>query len=512
MKTISFLVVLSILFIACHKSESVVDVQPAQAFQKNSIDTLQQIIQQSIRTTGSFEWKQLPSSLLWQAISKSKGYVSVGYQLPDVPFREATIDAIQLEEPDWSGVLSTLVALLLQSEREVNPGLQESDLVLWDERVLPVCNVVLKNPRSLTLLLQSRMVRYVEPMEYDANLFSSYSDRQSGCGANLPDRSLVPGVHYGVITPQAKASWNYPDHGILDAWHYVSGKGVKVFLIDTGVSYAQENLGTAFNQGFSMSRTLERIVTLPRQRFLGIINTGPPETPEDGCGHGTAMAGVLAAPRGVDGNIAGIAYNSNLITCRASTDVFIDEAREVKGVSDAFTTAAQKADVRIISMSLGRITVSSQIRDAIQYAHAKGKLIFCAAGTSFSFTSGWAGVIFPASLPEVQAVTGVQQLSNFTACENCHSGPEVDFVVVMERVGDHKAPLTVSDRGDEPSTIGGSSVATASMAAMAALVWSRYPYYSRDQILIQLERYSSFYPLRHARWGWGKFQPALAVD
>jgi subtilisin family serine protease len=161
---------------------------------------------------------------------------------------------------------------------------------------------------------------------------------------------------------------------------------------------------------------------------------------------------------------------------------------------------------------MGRITVSSQIRDAIQYAHAKGKLIFCAAGTSFAFTANWAGVIFPATLPEVQAVTGVKQLTNFEACSHCHTGPEVDFVVEMERVSDRTFPLTVSDRGNEPSTIGGSSVATASMAAMTALVWSRYPYFSRDQILTLLERYSTYYPQRDPRWGWGKFQPVLAVD
>ena len=162
--------------------------------------------------------------------------------------------------------------------------------------------------------------------------------------------------HYGVISPFSKASWNYPDHGILDAWRFVTGKGIKVFLIDTGVSYSQENLGADFNQGFSFSRTIERMVTLPRQRFLGIINVGPVETPEDRCGHGTAMAGVLAAPRGIDGNITGVAYNSSLITCRASSDVFIDEAREVKGVSDAFVVAGQRADVKIISMSFYIVT------------------------------------------------------------------------------------------------------------------------------------------------------------
>ena len=71
---------------------------------------------------------------------------------------------------------------------------------------------------------------------------------------------------------------------------------------------------------------------------------------------------------------------------------------EVKGASDAFTNAANRSDVRIISMSMGKITSSSQ-QDAIVYAYGKNKLIFCAAGTSFSWTSGWYGVIFPPTWP-----------------------------------------------------------------------------------------------------------------
>lgn len=511
MRTYIFLVAILSMIVSCQKLDHVV-AEPVSFEKVSPVDSLPIIIRQSILSKGCFEWDQLSPSLLWSAIKKSNGMVSVGYKTREENFNEAKIGQLEIKDEAWVNAKEELIALILREERNLNSSLQLEDVLIWKEDVLPVFNVTLKNFRTVALLLSSDLVRYVEPMQYDGELFSEYPGRQSGCSPNLPDRTLIPGVHFGVITPFSKASWNYPDHGIIDAWRYVTGKGIKVFLIDTGVSFNQENLGSDFNQGFSGARTIERMVTLPRQRLLGIINVGPAETPEDRCGHGTAMAGVLAAPRGIDGNCAGIAYNANLITCRASSDVFIDEAREVKGVSDAFVVAAQRADVKIISMSLGRVTASSQIRDAIQYAHAKGKLIFCAAGTSFSFTAGWAGVIFPASLPEVQAVTGVQQHSNFNACENCHSGPEVDFVVVMERANDHKTPLTVSDRGDDPSTIGGSSVATASMAGMAALVWSRYPSASRDQILTMLERYSSYYPIRHARWGWGKFQPALAVD
>jgi subtilisin family serine protease len=253
-------------------------------------------------------------------------------------------------------------------------------------------------------------------------------------------------------------------------------------------------------------------VTLPRSTFLG-IPTGPVETPNDGCGHGTSMAGACAAPRGVDGNAAGIAYNSNLVTCRGAEDVLLNASRENKGVANAYVNAANRADVRIISMSMGNIISSGQVADAIRYAYGKGKLMFCAAGTSFSWTSGWAGVIFPAWMSEVNAVTGVKSSSNDVQCDACHDGSETDFTVVMERVSDGRKPLSVpNDNSNTPSTVGGSSVATASTAGMAAVVWSRFPSLNRDQILNKLIVNSSRYPNKSSNLGWGRINVDAATN
>ena len=99
----------------------------------------------------------------------------------------------------------------------------------------------------------------------------------------------------------------------------------------------------------------------------------------------TAMSGAAVAPRGTDGNAAGVAYNASLVGVRAATDVFLNASREVKGVSDAYVLAGNRSDIKITSMSLGRITSSGQMKDAIRYAYNRGKLIFCAGGTSFGF-------------------------------------------------------------------------------------------------------------------------------
>jgi hypothetical protein len=316
---------------------------------------------------------------------------------------------------------------------------------------------------------------------------------------------------YINILPATKQSWNYQYHHIPKAWTKTTGAGVKVFFIDTGCEFDQENLGTSFNQGYSTGRSIEKVVTLPRSTFLG-INTGPVETPDDGCGHGTSMAGACAAPRGIDGNTVGVAYNCNLITCRAAEDVFIEDSRESKGVADAFVNAGNRSDVKIISMSLGRVTTSSQIKDAIAFAYGKGKLIFCAAGTSFSWTSGWYGVIFPATLPQVNAVTGVYENDFNTSCASCHDGAETDFTVVMEKSTNAKFPLSLAMQGNIPSIVGGSSVSTATTAGIAALVWSKFPTLSRDVILNKLIQSSSNYPVRNTQLGWGNINADMATN
>jgi Subtilase family len=503
MKKILLYTGVCLLLLSCQKSfDRSFQQHPYQGLMP--MDSINDFIAAQVKATGQFEWKTASDRMLWSALVHSDYLVSLGYRVEGEIGSESYFAKRSIAQ-------SMLLDRVYVLERKSDPTLNRKNMELWPETWLPVLNIRITSFEAMIELRYDPVVRYLEPMDYETHLFSSLTDRQSGCASNLPDASLLAGVDYGVVSPFAKASWNYPHHGVLDAWRVVSGAGITVFLIDTGIGYDQENLGSQFNQGLSQKRRLERIVTLPRKQILGIINVGPPETPEDRCGHGTAMAGVLAAPRGIDGNMAGVAYNSNLIACRAAEDVFIDAAREVRGVSDAFVQAGNRADVRIISMSMGRITTSSQLRDAILYARSKGKVIFCAAGTSLPFTAGWAGVIFPASMPEVQAVTGITTGSPVQACVECHSGSEVDYVVVMERASDKKHPLTVADSGDTPSTIGGSSVATATMAAMAALLWSRYPAWSAPELLSKLQQSSSFFPNRHHRWGWGLFQPAQAV-
>ena len=505
-KILLHLLPLVVIFAACQKNQNEripADVQ--QPVQLQSTQEINAYISAVIDSKGEFNWKDASDYMLYSAIMHSDDHmVSVGYKPADEENVEEKLTRIDLRDNKWTSAKMQVLELIIQEEKLLRPQLKLEIVEVWKEHKLPVIDVRIDNINTLTLLRQSKLIRYVEPMGYEPERFDGQTQRTTatgpGCGSYSGDPNLVEGNDFKTVLPDAKQSWNYPSHTIPKAWVQSTGRGIKVMVIDTGVSPDQDNMGNDFNQGRSSGRTLQKIFTLPNATSA-----------DDICGHGTTMSSTVAAPRCIDGNSVGVAYNCNLVVCKASNDVIIDESSEVKGVADAFTIAADDTSVKITSLSLGRVTTSSQIKDAIIYAYDKGKLMFCAAGTSSIFTS-WYGVIFPATMSQVQAVTGVKSRSTLSACNDCHKGAAVDFVTVMQQASDAGNPIANAMSGDVPTTVGGSSVATATAAGIAALVWSYHPSETRDQIVQRLVTTASAYPNRTSNFGWGKMDAYAAIN
>jgi subtilisin family serine protease len=516
MRILTFFAALLVLLLSgCEQQadERLVPQPAADPTEALSSAQLDEQIMRSLRETGQFDWNNASAHFVWSALVRSDYVLAVGYQPAGCAGYHAGDAATS---PGWQEARAQVLNLILTQERKAHPELTPEKLIAYEENVLPVVDVTVRELSTIKALRNSRLVRYAEPMGYEPNQAATANKgaavlSSSGCGSNTATAGLVAGTDYTVLANGSKSSWNQADqfHGVRAGWNQSTGQGIKILIIDTGSSGAQENLGSAFNQGLSSGRSIERLVTLPRATFLG-IPIGPVETANDGCGPGPGMAGAAAAPRGTDGAAVGMAYNANLITVRAAEDVFLDASREVKGVADAYVLAGNRADVRIISMSMGRLTSSSQMTDAIRYAYSRDKLILCAAGTSFDWTAGLLGVVYPASLPEAVAITGVKD--NLTSrCDECHVGADVEFTVVMQKTSNDRRPLTLAMSGDAPSTIGGSSVATSSMAGLTAVVWARYPAESRAQIMSRLVAASSNRNARSSSFGWGRVNVGAAV-
>lgn len=500
---------LTLFLTACKKNTQDISVpsNPQSEELSSQLLTPQQInafIKQMLDVKGEFDWKDASDFMLYSAIMRSDDHiVSVGYKPADEQNVDERLAKINIHDVKWAATKLQVMKIILEQEKYTQPNLKLENIEVWKENKLPVINVKIENLATIKLLRKSKLIRYVEPMGYEPEKYELAQSSPlggSGCGGYDGNSSLKEGVDYTTILPGTKQSWDYAYHGIPAAWTKSTGAGIKIMVIDTGVSPGQENMGDDFNQGYSSGRTIQKIFTLP-----GTTSA------DDNCGHGTTMSSTIAAPRGIDGNSCGVAYNCNLVVCKATNDVIIDESKEVKGVADAYTYAADNPTIKIISMSVGRVGKSSQIKDAIVYAYGKGKLMFCAAGTSTAFTK-FVGVVFPATLPQVEAITGIKDKTTLAACYDCHKGKAVDFVIVMQRTSDGGNPIANAVSGDVPTTVGGSSVATATSAGIAALVWSKHPAETRDQILQRLVTTASSYPSKTKNFGYGKLNADAAMN
>ena len=375
---------------------------------------------------------------------------------------------------------------------------------------LNIIDVFISKQETIIALRQSKYIRYIEPGDYkylevlDAQNRSSVGT-SSGCGY---ESEVLAIADYTTTTPNAKVPWTFYQHNIPNAWSISTGRGVTIGIVDTGVSPNQTLLGTNFNNGLSSGRTIQKF-------GVYVDSIWPWSTTTDGvndlCGHGTSMASVATAPRNNRGLPVGVAYNANLVTYRAAVNVVLDGYQEQEGVKKAFTALGNNANVKIISMSMGYIFTVGKIEDAIKFAYGKGKLIFCAAGTSTNFTT-FVGVIFPAWMPETVAVTGVKEGSTYQACDVCHTGSKVDFTVVMQRAVSGNTVPVDSYYDNQTDYVGGSSVATATTAGIAALVWSKNPTWTRDQVLTKMRQSAGLYPNKSAEYGYGNVNAFLAVQ
>ncbi|MEL7002802.1 MAG: S8 family serine peptidase [Bacteroidota bacterium] len=503
MKNLKLIAVLLALFLAgCTDSIDLTEDITKEQEKLMSKEEIDNIVLESLRQNGEFDWSSVDNRTLWSAAVHGGGLMNIGYQPEsegDISGRMADID---INARSWTIARNAVIDLALDVVNQVNDeAITRDDLNVESHEVLPFIDIKLLDIEAIRELRSMANVRYIEPLGYEADFINAnQSGRElsgSGCGANNADNS-IPSSDYTLISPYAKASWNYGYAGITSAWSYSTGRGITVGLIDTGVSSSQSRLGSSFNSGYSSGRFI--------QKYGFYKGDGS----NDKCGHGTSMAGVIASPRTNNGVPVGVAYNANLVSARGTSDVVVNSSSEKTGVANSLTYLGNRSDVKIISMSIGDVFSSGKVKDAIRYANGRGKLIFAAAGTSTSFTN-WFGVIFPANMSETVAVTGIKEQSSYKRCDICHSGRKVDFSIIMERNGSKNHPLTLAQSGDTPSTVGGSSVATATAAGIAALVWARHPSWNKTQVLNKLKQSSALYPSKSSSYGYGTINAYNAV-
>lgn len=471
------------------------------------LDQLREEVESTLKSGKIYDWREQSDLHIFSAGEHADKFYTIGYTFDPAFDIVSNMHQIDIKEDRWIAARKAIEKALQHEISTKENARTIQDIMPYGEvEYFPQLIVEIKHIETIEKLRTMDVVRYVEPIGFSLEDLTISQRSDSGCNAS-PNYS-INAADYVTISPSTKRSWNFVDNNITTAWNTSQGDGLRICIIDTGASDSQDNLGSQFASGDSGGRNILKYST----KYSGSWWWKSLDSPHDQCGHGTSMAGFAAAPRGNDGNAVGVAYKADLMTVRAVEDVVISNGNERNGVRDALFLAGNRSDVRIISMSIGSPFSSGTVEDGIYYAYNRDKMIVAAAGTSLTWTS-WYGVIFPATMSQTVAVTGLKQGTGYTRCATCHDGSQVDFALPMERNNGNndRTSLSLANTSNQPKYTGGSSCSTATFAGIAALVWSHNPGNNRSQVLQKIKNASDFYPSRNGNFGWGKVNAAAAL-
>lgn len=256
--------------------------------------------------------------------------------------------------------------------------------------------------------------------------------------------------------------WGLQVSNISEVWPISTGSGVVVAVIDSGSGPNPD-----LNLNLLPGKTI----------FRGRITDSANDV--DTVGHGTHVAGIIAAQFNNDIGIAGVAPNARILPIRV-----LDEGGN-GSESDLALAIRFAADngARVINLSLGGSTQTPALQSALEYSASKGILVIAAAGNA----GPTAGATYPAGNDLTLAVTAVDQALNSPSFAQRGSyidvsAPGVNICSTIR--SDVSVSITRKCAGaNEPYiNMSGTSMAAAFVSGVAALVLSARPNFAAQQV------------------------------
>jgi len=195
--------------------------------------------------------------------------------------------------------------------------------------------------------------------------------------------------------------------------------------------------------------------------------------------HGTHVAGIIAAKRGNDIGIDGVADNVAIMALRAVPD---GDERD-KDVANAIRYAVDNG-AQVINMSFGKAYSpnTEYVYDAIKYANDKGVLLVHAAG------NGAADNDTESNFPN-DYIGRKKTMSNWIEVGASSWGSENNYIGNFSNYGKKNVDLFAPGvaiyslaPGDDYQDAQGTSMASPVTAGVAAMLLSYYPELSADQV------------------------------
>jgi hypothetical protein len=253
------------------------------------------------------------------------------------------------------------------------------------------------------------------------------------------------------------AQWGPDAIGARGAWALTRGRAeIVVAVVDSGVDVGHPDL---------------------KGRLIPGIDVGSGDKdPSDENGHGTHVTGIIVAASGNGIGISGVAPRAVVMPVKVANDAGnIWDTAVAEGITWAVARGA-----RVVNLSLGGTKASAAVNAAIDAARAKGAVVVAAAGNG-----GLAAVSQPAAHAPSIAVAALMDTGlgapgsagRYQRAAYSNFGPQVDIAAPGSSIAS-----TIPRRLGAYAYMQGTSMATPFVAGAAALVLSRNPSLTADEV------------------------------
>lgn len=226
--------------------------------------------------------------------------------------------------------------------------------------------------------------------------------------------------------------WNLDKVQAPEAWQVTSGNpAILIAVLDTGIDREHEDLAG---------------------KVVADINFTDSLTSDDVYGHGTHVAGIIAALADNGAGVTGVGYSCRLLNVKVAGDEGrCDGAAVAKGIIWATDNGAD-----VINLSLFLTEPSLELAEAVDYAWSKGVVLVAAAGNYMGTHP-----VYPACYPNCMAVAATDD-NDLLALWSSRG----DWVDVAAPGANVYSTLP----GDEYSYKSGTSIAAAHVSGEAGLL------------------------------------------
>jgi hypothetical protein len=252
-----------------------------------------------------------------------------------------------------------------------------------------------------------------------------------------------------VQSPPQTISWGVDRIDADRAWSTNTGAGVDVAILDTGIDYDHPDLQANIRGGIYFAGWII-------DELLGKDGSTNPADWNDGHGHGTHCAGIVAAVNNTIG-VVGVAPGANLWGVKVLGD---DGSGYTSDIVQGLQWCATHG-IEVASMSFGGGGTTS-LQNACHAAYDAGVFLVAAAGNDYG-----GPVIYPAAYAWVTAVSAVGQNpdGSIYLAPFSNVGPVIELAAPGVNINS-----TFKDGGYQ--TWSGTSMACPHVAGAAALAWA----------------------------------------